>query len=508
MINFDKVCEIRNMYYNEQTSIAEIVDKTGISINTVKKYLDMSDFNKGPPDMKEDVICPKLDPWKPLIDSWLEKDKTALRKQRHTALRVFERLKDADPLFNCSYRTVCSYVSYRREALGEGKITAKVPLVHLPGECQGDFGEVMFVENGIEKTGKFFVLDFPYSNSAFAQIKYGENMECLLESLDAIFRYIGGVPPAIWFDNASTMVTEVMRGGGRKLTERFMRFLEHYRIQAIFMNPGQGNEKGGVESKVGYIRRHMLVPVPEFENLDVYNQHFFQLQEDDLLRCHYRKSRFISDLFLDDLRELIPLPSEQFDLADHRTFKTDPTGLFTVDRKYTYSSSPQLERKRIHVRFTSKEVIVLDPYGKEVIKHERLYGRNPQMSIDWIPYLKAIANKPRSLFNTGFAALLPEEMRLFLYQCDNTERGRILRIIADVSEQYGFQEALNLIGKAVQTHAADADNFEALYRRLYIHVPSFSAPHLPEQTFQMPSLKPDLSLYNRLLDNGKDKDNG
>ena len=71
----------------------------------VQKYVDMDDFNE-PPPKPERRLCPKLDPYKPTIDEWLIEDKQAPRKQRHTAQRVFNRLKKECPGFNCSYRCV------------------------------------------------------------------------------------------------------------------------------------------------------------------------------------------------------------------------------------------------------------------------------------------------------------------------------------------------------------------------------------------------------------------
>ena len=92
-------------------------------------------------------------------------------------------------------------------------------------------------------------------------------MECLLEGLVAMFEHIGGVPTEIWFDNTRTIVTQIIKGGGRNVTERFQRFCEHYRIKPVFMNPESGWEKGNVENKVGYLRRNELVPVPHFDSL-------------------------------------------------------------------------------------------------------------------------------------------------------------------------------------------------------------------------------------------------
>ena len=84
-------------------------------------------------------------------------------------------------------------------------------------------------DSRLHHEAKYLVLSFPYSNGGFLQLNYGENMECLLEGLVAIFEHIGGVPTEIWFDNTRTIVTKVIKGGGRNVTERFQRFCEHYR---------------------------------------------------------------------------------------------------------------------------------------------------------------------------------------------------------------------------------------------------------------------------------------
>ncbi len=504
MRTFEEIMEMRRLYYQERLSITEIAARTHSDYKTVQKYIDQTNFSFTPTQSDDTSLCPKLDPWKSNIDKWLMDDQNAPRKQRHTAIRVFDRLKNEFSDFNCSYRTVTTYVGVRRKELGVKNDVPHLPLIHHAGECQGDFGAADFIENGVQKSGKYFVLEFPYSNCAFAQLKYGENMECLLESMDAIFRFIGGVPRVIWLDNASTMVHKVIYGGGRKITEQFQRFAEHYHFIPVFMNPGSGNEKGGVESKVGYIRRHMLVPIPEFTDLDEFNDHFLQLQEEDTGRYHYRKNRRISDLFLEDMRELLPLPEEDFDLAGYRVVKTDQTALFTIDDKYTYSSHPDFRRKTIMIKLTSKTVTVLDERNKEIVVHRRLYGEGPQTSINWSTYLRVIAVKPRAFPNTGLADHLPEEMRVFLLSCDNSDRRRILTIMADLNDQKGFDAVEDLISKAVSMHALEPDKFEMLYRRLYTEVPVFPPVTLSSDTPKAPHMSSDLSIYDDLLKGRKE----
>ncbi len=113
-----------------------------------------------------------------------------MRKQRHTAKRIYDRLvKKYKDGFNCSYSTarVCSN-NKEKEIFGEKK--GFLPLEHIPGEAQADFGDAQFYENGKLYSGKYFNLSFPNSNKGYTQVYKGENQECLFEGLKTIFATI------------------------------------------------------------------------------------------------------------------------------------------------------------------------------------------------------------------------------------------------------------------------------------------------------------------------------
>ena len=94
MLTMDKVHSIRQLYYEQGKNIPTIIAETGYDRKTICKYIDMTDFNTPEPKVKDpENICPKLDNYKPLIDEWLAGDRKAPRKQRHTAKRVFHRLR-------------------------------------------------------------------------------------------------------------------------------------------------------------------------------------------------------------------------------------------------------------------------------------------------------------------------------------------------------------------------------------------------------------------------------
>ena len=268
MTSMDQIHRIRELFYGQGKALSEIAKIEKLDWRTVRKYVDMEDFNLAPPAPEENLHSSKLDQFKPIIDKWLSEDKKAPRKQRHTAKRIHKRLKAEVEGYACSYRLLAAYVSEKKKELRLKKKEGYIPLDHYPGEAQADFGYADFCENGkYHHEAKYLVLSFPYSNGGFLQLNYGENMECLLEGLVTMFEHIGGVPTEIWFDNTRTIVTEIIKGGGREVTERFQRFCEHYRFKPVFMNPESGWEKGSVENKVGYLRRNELVPIPEFKSL-------------------------------------------------------------------------------------------------------------------------------------------------------------------------------------------------------------------------------------------------
>ena len=178
-----EVHNLRKLYYDEGKNITEISKQTGRDRKTVRQSLNKEDWNENQPHPLTGIEFPKLGPFKAEIDGWLMDDKKAKRKQRHTARRVYDRLVAEYPgSFNCSYRTVAGYVGMKRKEI-YGKRAGYLPLEHIPGETQADFGDAQYYEGGQLYSGKYLNLSFPYSNQGYFQLFRGENQECLLEGL-------------------------------------------------------------------------------------------------------------------------------------------------------------------------------------------------------------------------------------------------------------------------------------------------------------------------------------
>ena len=503
MLTMDKKKSIRESFFVNGKNISEIGRETGHTRKTIRKYLKLDDWNEPMPVAMERKS--KLDPFKAVIDGWLRDDRRFKRKRRHTAKRIFNRLSTEDGTrgaFDCSYVTVNNYVKKRKSEIFGARLEGSIPLEHKPGEAQADFGAADYYENGALHEGRHFNVSFPYSNQGFMQLFPGENTECLLEGLTNIFRHIGGVPSEIRFDNASTMVAYIMKGGERKLTERFMRFAEHYGFTAIFCNPDAGREKGSVEGKVGCHRRNMLVPVPEFREPSEFNRHLLELADSDALRPHYKKERSISGLFEDDRSAFPPLPKNEFDTAGYDVAKVDNYGFIKLNKgRHEYSTAPKHAGGSVTVRLTSATVVIIDGAGNRIASHKRLYGDGNGRQMNWTPYLEQLARRPRAVKYSGIYGILPQVINEYLDKCKGRDISDLIGMIAEPTRKAGFESALTAVSKAVSLNALDGDSLMALHRRLFMDAPELPPLDTPRFPVLDP-LTPDLTRYNPVMQGG------
>ena len=161
----------------------------GIARKTIQKMLRYS----VPPgyQRQQAVKRPKLGPWLGVIDAILEEDKARPAKQRHTATRIFERLK-AEHGFSGCYTIVKDYIHVAELRSRE----VFVPLTHTPGEAQADFGEALVVVDGVERKAHFLAMDLPHSDDGFVVAFPSETTEAFLEGHVRAFAYLAGCPRA------------------------------------------------------------------------------------------------------------------------------------------------------------------------------------------------------------------------------------------------------------------------------------------------------------------------
>lgn len=495
MLTMDQIYLIRFLRNHEGKSLRKIVKETGHDFQTVKKYVEKDDFNLNlRPKQKRKG---KLEPFKPLIDQWLLKDLEAKPKQRHTAQRIYNRLKELyGDKFNVSDRSVRKYVAQKRQELSV-EARGYLPLEHPPGEAQVDFGEAQFVEKGIKYNGYFLNISFPYSNGGYLQLFKAQNQECLLEGLKNIFEHMGKVPINIWFDNMSTVVKEIRKHGERDLTRGFERFMLHYGFCSNFTNPNSGHEKGHIENKVGYNRRNFLVPIPEFDDLKEFNQELLTLCDKDMERNHYKKSGTIVELFMEDKEAMNPLPKVPFEAYRLELTKADNYGKVKFDN-HIYSSAPNMAKNQLWVKAGAHEVILMDQNYSEVIRHQRLYGEKKE-SMKWSPYLELMAKRPAALKYTGFFKELPMTLQDHLSKCEYEQKKAVLRLLAKMVKETDIIFAAGVFEETLLKGLKDPDSIWATYLRMSSNPVEVRNLTLPGKVPELNEYTIDSTVYDTLL---------
>lgn len=274
----------------------------GISRDSVCKMLAFS----VPPGYRRTapVKRPKLDGFTGLIDGWLEGDRGVHRKQRHTAKRVFDRLRDEHG-FKGGYTIVKDYMR-ERDRRGREMF---VPLAHPPGHAQADFGEAFVFIDGVEQKAHFFIMDLPHSDACYVRAYPAAIAEAWVDGHVHAFACFGKAPVSVLCDNDKCLVSKILPDGTRQRATLFSGFLSHYLFRDRYGRPGKGNDKGNAEGLVGYSRRNFMVPIPRFATWDAFNA-FLEEQcrkrQSDVLRG---QSETIGQRLARDLAAMSELPA-------------------------------------------------------------------------------------------------------------------------------------------------------------------------------------------------------
>ena len=201
-------------------------------------------------------------------------DRQAPRKQRHTAHRIWTRLREEHPEHPIGEATVRRYVQVRKRELGLSGREVFVPQSYELGqEAQVDWFEAT-AKLGGEAVQAAVLRD--------AQHGVGRRVSSGLHATPRsrlCWKATNMASPILAACSgpcATTIMTsavkKILRGHQREETDRIIAFRSHWGFQSEYCNPASGNEKGGVEGELGWYRRNWLVPVPEASDLEALNE--------------------------------------------------------------------------------------------------------------------------------------------------------------------------------------------------------------------------------------------
>jgi transposase len=380
--------EIRREFKHGVGTIKGVAQKFGVHRRVVREAVANAVPKPRKEAKREKVKMAPVIPW---IEGILEADQKAPRKQRHTAHRIWCRLKAERPEVDVAESTVRQYVRKRKIELGLVRGEVFIPQTYQWGqESQVDWYEAQAEIDGEQQKVYVFCMRSMGSGGAFHRPYPHASQQAFLEAHELAFEYFGGVFKTVRYDNLSSAVKKVLRGHDREQNQRFIAFRSHWGFEADFCMPAQGHEKGGVEGENGYYRRNHMVPVPKVGNWEELNAMLLAESKHDEQRVIGDRSLTVGAGMCQEREHLLPLTEEGFDLAAIHFPSVDGKGCVKVLTNFYSTPAPVGAEVQVKVHAAYVEIW---HQGKSIARHERNFGRQ-QKVLNLEHYLDALSKKP------------------------------------------------------------------------------------------------------------------
>lgn len=410
----DLLSVIRRWHGRDRLSIREITRRTGLSRNTIRKYLANGEVTPSYPARNSRS---KLDPFADTLRSWLNREARRSRKRRRNLKQLHRDLVALG--FEGSYDRVAAFArdwrQRERERENRASRGAFVPLVFAPGEAfQFDWSEDWMQVGGRKLKLQMAHFKLCHSRAFFLRAYMTQTHEMLFDAHNHAFRVLGGVPERGIYDNMKTAVDKVGRGKQRVVNARFRSMVSHYLFESEFCNPAAGWEKGQVEKNVRDARHRLLQDAPAFATLARLNE-WLEARCQALwqeIRHPEQPQRTVGEVWDDERSALMAMPPA-FDGFVEVTKRVTPTCLIVFERN-RYSVPATFANRVVSLRAYAGH-IELVAEAQVIAEHARVFNRDHNASgatvYDWRHYLAVVQRKPGALRNGAPFAKLPASFK-------------------------------------------------------------------------------------------------
>ena len=205
----------------------------------------------------------KLDPYKEQIAIWLE-------EAPYSAERILEKIREQG--FDGGHSIVREYVRNKKEQLDE---KATVRFETMPG-LQGQMDWAFFEDHTVLEDGKLkkqycFLFILGYSRARYIEFVTDMSTNTLIRCHANAFRYCGGYPEEILYDNMKQVVIKrLLKQEDSTLNRQFEDFAGFYGFKPVLCRPYRGQTKGKVERTVQFVRNNFMIGI-RYNSLDDLN---------------------------------------------------------------------------------------------------------------------------------------------------------------------------------------------------------------------------------------------
>jgi transposase len=495
MLKVDQYEFIRTSYRIYGKKIKEIARETGHSKNTVKKVLRGE--HKGYTERGKQPF-PVLEPYLEIIDGWLKSDKENPKKQRHTAVRVYNRLKTEHD-FDGAETTVRRYVRQAKMRLGLNGRQVFIPSDPEAGiEAEVDWGRCHAVIGGQKTLLKFFCMRSKYSGKHFVRCYPCERQQALFDGHIRAFSFFGGVFPVLIYDNLTTAVQKIFKGKKRELQESYDKFRAYYNFAPVFCNPGQGHEKGGVEGLVGYARRNYMVPVPEADTLEQLNERLLAASVSYGDHRISGRELTVNELYEKEKTHLIALPDVPFGNLQTATGKIDKYSTIHIDKnRYSVPTVYAYCKANVVLHVDRVEIFYAN---KNIATHDRLFSNN-KWSLNPDHYLELIQQRPQAFhsarpirqWRSNWPDCLERLLELFIKKQGDTNGVKDFISVLMLYKDHDAKAIETAIEKALYANTGSSDAVKHILLNAHGQATHFGSL---ENWQTLPT--PDISVYHQI----------
>ena len=358
MIDYETYVRIKNYYEQEGLNYSQIAQCLALDHRTVAKWANEKHYQP----RKSPQRASKLDPYKNDIVRMLE-------KHPFSAMQILIRISQNG--YDGGYSILKEYVRKVRPK----KIKAFLKLCFAPGECAqvdwGSYGSVAV--GGTHRRLSFFVMVLCHSRMMYVAFTVSQTMEHFLACHQDAFQFFGAVPQKIMVDNLKSAVLQRIVGQAPVFNPRYLDFAHHYGFTIVPCAVGKGNEKGRVESGVGYVKKNLLsgLDIADFKVIKPIADHWLDTVAN--VRAHGETGKRPIDMFQQEKGALLPLPLQPYDVAVIKQVRASRQFRITVDANH-YSVPAQLAGVNLTVKQYPDRICI---YHEDnlVSRHVRCYDR-------------------------------------------------------------------------------------------------------------------------------------
>ncbi|HIE0070009.1 TPA: IS21 family transposase [Pseudomonas aeruginosa] len=455
--------KIRRMYFRDKLSLHEIAKRTGLSRNTIRKWVRAPESTQ--PVYQRRAVFNKLSPFHETLEQALRADAFRAKQNRRSAKALLALIRAQG--YDGGYSQLTAFIRHWRGEQGKA-VRAFVPLAFALGEAfQFDWSEEGLLIGGIFRRLQVSHLRLCASRAFWLVAYPSQGHEMLFDAHTRSFAALGGVPRRGIYDNMKTAVDKINKGKGRTVNARFTVMCSHYLFDPDFCNVASGWEKGIVEKNVQDSRRRIWLDARActFHSLEALNAWLAQRCRalwNELVHPQYHGLTVAEVLEL-ERAELMPMPTA-FDGYVERTVRVSSTGLISVARN-RYSVPCERVGQWVSSRLYPTRIVVMADDGM-IASHARLFDRD-QVSYDWQHYAPLLERKPGDLRNGAPFAGLPKPLRLLRQGLRRHAQGdRIMTQVLAAVPIAGLDTVLVAVELVLESGSLSADHILNVVARL------------------------------------------